>query len=109
MDVKTQTFLVLGISKSGKASAEYILEKNGKCFVYDDSGNGKANDSISELVIKGAIKCDKESVDTVLDKTDVIIISPGVPINHEIAVKNYKRVGVRFFTVFSDGYRRYGN
>lgn len=31
-----QTFLVLGLSRSGCAAAEFLLERKAKVFVYDD-------------------------------------------------------------------------
>lgn len=87
MDVRNQVFFVLGVSKSGSAVAEYVLSKGGKCYVYDRLEEEIVEKNISKLVSNGAIRVKDEKVDEIIDEIDVFVISPGVPINHEIAVK----------------------
>ena len=86
MDVRTQTFLILGVSKSGLSSAEYILKKGGNCYFYEE-GEGarikKAQERITEL---GGIRVDENDVENAIEKSDAVVISPGVPINHRVAV-----------------------
>ena len=87
MDIKSQTFLVVGISKSGFAVANYILLNGGKCLLYEELSSPKIDEAISKLVDMGGVRVDKENVDNALLDIDNLIISPGVPINHHVAVK----------------------
>ena len=87
MNVKNQTFFVLGVSKSGCAVAEHVLAKGGKCYIFDQLDSEKVKTNKNNLLLKGAINVLEENVDQILEIIDVLVVSPGVPINHEIAVK----------------------
>ena len=52
MFVKNQTFLVLGVSKSGCAVAYYVLKKGGKCYVFDQLDNEKVKNNINDFYHK---------------------------------------------------------
>ncbi len=86
MDVKSQKFFVLGVSKSGVAAAEFILNKGGECFFYEELQSPKIEQAISKLTELGGKKVDNDNVDEIMDKIDVLVISPGAPINHRLAV-----------------------
>ena len=94
MYIKTQKFLVLGVSKSGYAVAKYILENGGKCYLFEELSSPKIDRAIDELTSLGGIRLDNQSVDKMLLHIDVLVVSPGVHINHEIAVKT-KNLGKR--------------
>ncbi len=87
MDTSLQKFLVLGVSKSGSAVVEYLLSKGAKCYIYEELNVKSAQNAVIELTKKGAIQLNKENVDKFLVDIDVLVISPGVPINHDIAIK----------------------
>ncbi len=106
MYIKNQKFLILGVSKSGFAVANYILSKKGKCFLYEELGGPKIDNAISELVALGAIRTVKAEIDKLLVSIDVLVISPGVPINHEVAVKA-KSLGKRIVGELEFGYLQF--
>ena len=87
MYIKNQNFLVLGVSKSGFAVANFILSKGGRCFLYEELSSQKIDNAISNLVELGAVRINRQSLDNELSQIDVIVVSPGVPINHEVTVK----------------------
>ncbi len=87
MYIKTQKFLIIGISKSGFAVSKYALLHGADCYIYEELKNPKIDACISELVSLGAKNLSKENVDEYLDRIDVLVLSPGVPINHPVAVK----------------------
>ncbi len=87
MYVKMQKFLVLGVSKSGYAVARYLLENGAECYLYEQLQSDKITKSINALTELGGKLVKDQSVESVLDIIDVLVISPGMPINHEIAVK----------------------
>ena len=97
MDIKTQKFLVLGISKSGYHVSKYILNRGGSCFIYEENKNAKVDTAIDELLAIGAIKLSSPIDENVLKNIDVVVISPGVPINHEVALKS-KQLGKRIIS-----------
>ena len=94
MYISNQTFLILGVSKSGFAVSSHVLKNGGKCYVYEEKQTEKISKNITELLELGAKIVDRIDFDSVLELTDVVVLSPGVPINHEIAVKA-KRMGIR--------------
>ena len=94
MYLKTQKFLVLGVSKSGYAVAKHILTNGGSCYFFEELTSPKIEKAVKELTELGGIRLFSDKVDKVLLHIDVLIISPGVPINHELAVKA-KNLGKR--------------
>ena len=102
MFVKNQKFLLLGVSKSGFSAASHILDKGGKCYLYEELSDPKITEGINALISRGAVNV-TNGVDSILPIIDAVVISPGIPINHEIAVKA-KRLGIRIIGEFSLGY-----
>lgn len=94
MYVKTQKFFILGVSKSGYAVAKRILENGGVCYIYEQLKNQKIERSIEELTSLGAVLVKDTETENILNLCDVLVISPGVPINHELAV-TAKKLGKR--------------
>lgn len=86
MYLKTQKFLILGVSKSGFAVANYILENKGQCYLFEELSSPKIDESIKKLLDLGAKRVNNENIDKILLMIDIVVISPGVPINHRVAV-----------------------
>lgn len=84
MYYRKTVFLVVGISKSGMGAAELLLSRGAKCYVYDDGDNDKVKENMSALEKKSAIVADRSEVFGLLRKIDVVVLSPGVAIDHEI-------------------------
>ncbi len=87
MYLKTQKFLILGVSKSGFSATKYALSRGAKCYVYEELKNPKIQNSINELKALGAGLLTSENIYLELENIDVLVLSPGVPINHAIAVR----------------------
>lgn len=103
MNVKKQVFLVLGVSKSGYSATKYILENGAKCYIFEDFSSEKVNLAIEELKTSGAIFITRENIDEIIKEIDVLVISPGVKITHDVAVKAKAR-GKRIISEFEFGY-----
>ena len=86
MNVKKQVFLVLGLSRSGEAAAEFLLSRGAKVYVYDDMDSGKIRETRDALVQKGAIALEKEGLNETVGACDGLVLSPGIPIDHPLAV-----------------------
>lgn len=92
MYISKQKFLVLGLSRSGQAAARFLLSKRAVVYVYDDSASEKTAQTVAELVAQGAKPVGKEELPNMPDVCDALVLSPGIPIDHPLAVA-FKRSG----------------
>ena len=106
MHIKSQKFLILGASKSGFAVAKYIYDAGGTCSVLEELNSEKAQMAKSKLIEMGVDCVSRERVEENLDFYDIVVLSPGVPINHEIAVRA-KQLGKRIIGELEFGYLQF--
>lgn len=81
-----QKFLVAGLSKSGEGSANFLLKRGAVVYVYDDTVSENVMRVVKELSAKGAIFVDEAKLAEAIDVCDVLVLSPGVPIDNRIPV-----------------------
>ncbi len=89
-----QVFLVAGMSRSGIAAGEYLLSRGAKVFVYDDVDDGNVRAAITRLEGLGCASVSKEELPTASQKCDVLVLSPGIPVDHSLPVA-FKKAGKR--------------
>ncbi|MBE7084848.1 MAG: UDP-N-acetylmuramoyl-L-alanine--D-glutamate ligase [Clostridiales bacterium] len=89
---KHQKFLILGLSSSGYMATEFLLTKGAETYIYDDVESVKVAKNFEELTKKGAKRVRKEELSSVAEGCDVLVLSPGIPIDHPLAV-SFKRKG----------------
>ena len=106
MDIRTQTFLVLGVSKSGYAAAEYILKRGGRCYFYEQLKSPKIDTAAQKIIELGGLRVGDENVNEILSLIDVLLLSPGVPINHQVAVAA-KQLGKRIIGELEFGWLQF--
>ena len=106
MYLKTQKFLILGVSKSGYAVAKYALSKGAHCSLCEELTSPKIDRAIKELAELGAVVLSRLEAINRLEQIDVLVLSPGVPINHEIAVKA-KSLGKRIIGELEFGFLQF--
>ncbi len=87
MYIKGQKFLILGVSKSGSSAGEFLLKRGAECYICDSNKSTKIRDNIERLISLGAKYVEEENAEDYIEKIDVLVISPGVPINNRLAVK----------------------
>ncbi len=93
MYYKFTSFLVVGLKKSGVSATKLLLSKGAEVFVYDDAITNSVKNSLEELLTLGAKKLD--TLENAENNIDVLVLSPAVPIDCDIAVKfreNGKRI-----------------
>ncbi len=83
---KRQIFFVLGLSKSGKAAAEFLLERGATVYIYDDNNAERIEQVAVGLAEKGAKRINVEELPRMPDVCDGLVLSPGIPIDHPTAV-----------------------
>lgn len=106
MYLKTQKFFILGVSKSGFSVAKYALGMGAECYIYEELKNPSIDNSIAELINDGAKYISQDQIDKVIQIIDVLVISPGVPINHEVAIKA-KKAGKRIIGELEFGFLQF--
>ena len=86
MYLRKSKFLIVGISKSGYNACKLLLMRGAECYLFDSDLNGKAQKFIKELIDKGAKLANKENIEDVISICDIVVLSPGVPIDNEIPI-----------------------
>ena len=86
MFFKLQKFCVFGLSSSGRCAAEKLLSLGASVFIYDENDSESVEACEKELEALGAIVV-KGDVSEVIAAVDVVVVSPGVRIDHPVLVK----------------------
>lgn len=89
---KTQIFFVFGLSRSGQAAAEFLLGRGAIVYVYDELLSPRIEQAVEKLQGLGARRVEKEQLEKTCEASDVLVLSPGIPIDHPIAIA-FKRSG----------------
>ncbi|MBR2617209.1 MAG: UDP-N-acetylmuramoyl-L-alanine--D-glutamate ligase [Clostridia bacterium] len=87
MKIYNENFLVVGLSKSGISASKLLLSKGAKVFLYDQAERARIDSALKELTTLGAVEVQEEGVETAIKNAHVVVLSPGVPIDHPIALK----------------------
>lgn len=82
MDLKGKRVLVVGLGRSGAASAFFLQEHGAKVTVSDEKSEAQLQNEISALLDRGvSIETGRHGERTFRDQ-DLIVVSPGVPSDH---------------------------
>lgn len=87
-----QKFLVAGLSRSGEGSAEFLLKRGASVYIYDDIVTDKVAEKIRELQAKGAIAVTSETLNDAVSICDILVLSPGIPIDNPLPVA-FRKLG----------------
>ena len=87
-----QSFLVLGLSRSGVAAAEFLLEQGAETFVFDDVRGGAVEKAAKSLAEQGAKIANESEFQTLIERCNALVLSPGIPVDHRLGVA-FKRAG----------------
>ena len=86
MYFRNQKFFVAGMSVSGESSARFLLERGAEVYIYDDVVTDKINGIMSELSGLGAHVVTADTLDAATVKCDILVLSPGIPIDNVLPV-----------------------
>ncbi len=89
--LKNKKVAVLGLGISGFATAKFLLRQGADVFVSDSEKTPSLNEKVSVLLNRGAeVKLGRHDLDRMM-KSDLIVVSPGIPLNHEVVVRAQKK------------------
>ena len=91
MFFKGQRFFIAGMSVSGEGSARFLLERGAEVYVYDDVVSDNIAKVYAELRGLGAHIVTAENCDAAAEKCDILVLSPGIPIDTALPVFFRKR------------------
>ncbi len=95
MLLERQSFLVAGLSRSGSASARYLKSHGAaQVYIYDDVEDENVRAAIESLTAIGCHAVSKEELSAVCEKCDILVLSPGIPVDHALPV-SFRRAGKR--------------
>lgn len=104
MNVKNRNALVIGMARSGVASAKLLAQEGARVTVNDRKTReafGNALDELKELPIRYALGEDPMDL---LVGTDLIVLSPGVPLKSPY-IERAKTLGIEVIGEIELGYR----
>lgn len=86
-------FLVYGLKKSGISAADFLLSRGAGVYLFDDDVKNYDLSAVKNLIKRGA----KVAGDDVLSGVDVMVLSPGVPIDSKLCL-DAKTHGVKIIS-----------
>lgn len=104
MKYYNKKFLILGFSKSGRAVVNYLLDNGAECLFFEELKSEQIDKTIEQAVKRGAVRINRDITDDELLTIDACIISPGIPINHYMAVR-IKKLGITIMGELEFGYQ----
>ena len=99
MYLKKEKCLIVGVSKSGFSACCFLLERGARCFVYDDAETEAVKSALKDLFEKGATVVYKSEINELLGEITMVVLSPGVAIDHDIPVRA-RKLGKRIIGEF---------
>lgn len=91
MYFKNQKFLVAGLSKSGESSAVFLLDRGAEVYLYDDVVSDNVSAVCEKLEKSGAHTVKAEEFQTIASMCDVLVLSPGIPIDTTLPISFRKQ------------------
>ncbi|HHU48912.1 MAG TPA: UDP-N-acetylmuramoyl-L-alanine--D-glutamate ligase [Clostridiales bacterium] len=105
MDGNRKTILVIGLARSGISAARLLYRMGNRVIINDSSSTAEVMSAAKEL--RETIDCEVylgRNPDELLDRTDQIVISPGVPTDAPFLIKAAK-MGIQVISEVELAYR----
>lgn len=90
MYFKNQTFLVAGLSSSGESATEFLIKRGATVYIYDDVVSDLVQKVSERLQLLGAVLVTQETYAEIIRLCDVLVLSPGIPIDNPLPVAFHK-------------------
>ena len=100
--------IVYGVGISGRGAAEVLARKGQQVFLYNDTECTIPEELAQSLAaVNGGLVCGKENYPALLEKSDRVVLSPGVPCDIPTVIEAEKQ-GKEVISEVELGYRMYG-
>ncbi len=99
-----QTVLVIGLGRSGLASAEVLCERGAEVYAVDEKPSAAVGNEIARIESLGAHFVAPDGLAPLLERIDLAVLSPGVPLNGSLVLR-VARAGVPVFSEIEVAYR----
>lgn len=86
-----QKFFVAGLSRSGEGCVNFLIKHGAIVYAYDDVISEKVANLMNDMKAKGVIIVDAEGLNDAINICDILVLSPGIPIDNQIAVSFRKQ------------------
>ena len=96
--------LVIGLGRSGRASAEVLRERVGSLIVTDEKPEIELREAIADLAALGVRFVAPDELGPALAPITVAVLSPGIPLNGEL-VRRIQSAGIPVFSEVEVAYR----
>lgn len=93
MELKGKSILIAGIGKSGLAAAKALTEKQAKVSLYDKKKEEEIPEAVKAFAAEKRIRCYWDVIPEAESRFDFFVISPGIPLDEEIAVFGREHCG----------------
>ncbi len=94
MYFQRQSFVVVGLSRSGVSACEFLRAHGAVVRCYDDGAGEALAEAERSLEEKGCVILTKDTLEEGSAESDILVLSPGVPIDHPLPVA-FRRAGKR--------------
>lgn len=97
--------MVLGLARSGIAASELLLRRGWQVIACDIKERAAFNDGLDGIEADGAqLRLGEKEPDKLLDNIDMLVVSPGIPLDHP-AIVRAKALGVEVVGEVEYAYR----
>jgi UDP-N-acetylmuramoylalanine--D-glutamate ligase len=96
--------LVIGLGRSGRASAEVLRERVGSLIITDEKPETELREAIADLAALGVRFVVPDKLGLALASITAAVLSPGIPLNGEL-VRRIQSAGIPVFSEVEVAYR----
>ncbi|MDO4481441.1 MAG: UDP-N-acetylmuramoyl-L-alanine--D-glutamate ligase [Bacillota bacterium] len=93
MELKDKTVIVAGVGKSGIAAANTLINRQAQVFLYDKKEESEISEEVRNMISDWNIECFWGKIPEKSRKFDYMVISPGIPLDEDIAVFGRENCG----------------
>ncbi len=101
---KGETILVIGLGRSGYASAQTLRERGASVYVVDEKPREQLTEPIAQVEALGAQFITPDRIDAILPKLTSAVLSPGVPLNGSL-VRRVQEANIPVYSEIEIAYR----
>lgn len=100
----SESVLVIGLGRSGQASARVLRDRGAQVFAVDEKPRGEIGEAITRVESTGAQFVEPAHLDSIVKRIDSAVLSPGVPLTSPV-VRAVQAANVPVYSEIEVAYR----